>query len=81
MSELEKLTPGEKRFGTIAIEKGFITKEHLIEALRTQVEEEVDQGSHRFIGSILVEMKAMNAKQLGAVFLELGLGGGEGKEQ
>ena len=79
MNFMEKLTPGEKRFGMIAIEKGFITKEQLIDALRKQVEEEVEQGAHRFIGSILIENKAMNAKQLGAVCLELGLGLGEGK--
>ena len=62
--------------------RGFETtsKEQLIEALKTQVEEEVEQGAHRFIGSILVEMKAMDSKQLGAVFLELGLKGGEGRE-
>ena len=79
MNLLEKLTPGEKRFGTIAIEKGFITKEQLIDALRTQVEEEVEQGAHRFIGSILIEKKAINAKQLGTVCLVLGLGLGQGK--
>jgi len=37
----EKLTPVEKRFGMIAIEKGYITKEQLTEALRTQVEDGV----------------------------------------
>jgi hypothetical protein len=79
MNLLERLTPGEKRFGTIAIEKGFITKEQLIDALRTQVEEEVEQGAHRFIGSILIEKKAINAEQLGTVCLELGLGLGQGK--
>ena len=78
MSLMEKLTPGEKRFGTVAIEKGFITKEQLIDALRTQVEEEVEQGAHRFIGSILVEKEAINAKQLGTVFMALGLGLGQG---
>jgi len=79
MDALEKLTPGEKRFGAIAIEKGFITKEQLIDALSTQVEEEVEQGAHRFIGSILIEKKAINAQQLGAVCMELGLGLGQGQ--
>ena len=80
MNLLEKLAPGDKRFGTIAIEKGFITKGQLIDALKTQIEEELEQGAHRFIDSILIEKKAINAKQLGTVCLDLGLRLGQGKD-
>ena len=33
----------KKRFGTIAFEKGFVTKEQLAEALKTQVMEELEK--------------------------------------
>ena len=43
----------DRKFGTIAISKGFITKEQLIEGLTKQVEEDLTEGKHRPIGAIL----------------------------
>ena len=43
----------DKKFGTIAIAKGFITKEQLIDGLKKQVEENLSEGRHRRIGAIL----------------------------
>jgi hypothetical protein len=43
----------DRKFGTIAISKGFITKEQLIEGLTRQVEEDLAEGKHRPIGVIL----------------------------
>jgi len=43
----------DKKFGTIAISKGFITKDQLIEGLARQVEEDLAEGKHRPIGAIL----------------------------
>jgi hypothetical protein len=43
----------DKKFGTIAISKGFITKDQLIEGLAKQVEEDLAEGKHRPIGAIL----------------------------
>ncbi|MBN1104677.1 MAG: hypothetical protein JXL84_14765 [Deltaproteobacteria bacterium] len=60
----EKEAPQEKRFGMIAIEKGFITKEQLADGLREQVDEEVERGTHSFIGAILLAKKAIDAQQL-----------------
>ena len=40
----------DKRFGVIAVEKRFITKEQLFEALRVQVEEDLSGKSHTLIG-------------------------------
>lgn len=54
----------EKQFGIIAIEKGFITSDMLIEALKTQVEEEVDFRTHRLIGEILMEKDYLTAMQI-----------------
>jgi hypothetical protein len=53
----------EKRFGLIAIEKGYITPHDLIEALRVQVEEEAEKGIHRLIGEILVSQGKMTDTQ------------------
>lgn len=57
----------EKRFGLIAIGKGFITMEQLIEAMKTQVCEDIDKKNHRLIGQILVEMGSMTLLQIGEV--------------
>ena len=73
MNMSKKPTPVEKRFGMIAIEKGYITKEQLIDALREQVEEEVERGTHRFIGAILVEKKVIDLEQLKTVISALGV--------
>jgi hypothetical protein len=43
----------DKKFGTVAIAKGFITKDQLIEGLAKQVEEDLAEGKHRPIGAIL----------------------------
>ena len=39
--EFEQLPAYEKRFGNIAIEKGFITPQQLIEALNIQITGEI----------------------------------------
>ena len=54
----------QKRFGQNAIEKEFITKEQLIEALSYQVKENVEAGLHRKIGAILFEMEYLDAVQV-----------------
>jgi hypothetical protein len=54
----------EKQFGIIAIEKGFITPEMLIEGLKIQVEEEVEFHTHRLIGEILMEKDYITAMQI-----------------
>ena len=54
----------EKRFGLIAIEKGYITPDDLIEALRTQVKDDIGQGKHQRIGEILVSKGKMTDAQV-----------------
>jgi hypothetical protein len=54
----------EKQFGIIAIEKGFVTSDMLVEALKIQVEEEVYYHSHRLIGEILMEKDYLTAIQI-----------------
>ncbi|MFC1532738.1 hypothetical protein ACFL7M_05155 [Thermodesulfobacteriota bacterium] len=54
----------EKRFGVIALGKGFITLAQLIEAMKTQVTEDMEKGKHRLIGQILIENNVMNTSQV-----------------
>jgi hypothetical protein len=53
----------DKKFGTIAIAKGFITKEQLIDGLTKQVEENLSEGKHRRIGAILHSMGYLPKEQ------------------
>lgn len=54
----------EKRFGLIAIKKGYITPDDLIEALRIQVQSDIGQGKHQRIGEILVTEGKMTDAQV-----------------
>ena len=62
---------GEKRFGTIAMEKGFITHAQLIEALKIQINEEVTTGKRTPIGRILFNQSFITFSQLTEVVLSL----------
>jgi hypothetical protein len=46
----------EQRFGDIAVSKGFIKLDHLIQAMTKQVKEETKKGEHRLVGEILIEL-------------------------
>ena len=62
----------EKRFGLTAIEKGFITLDQLIEALKIQIKEDLDDlTTHRLLGEILTELGFMNTKQIDEVVEEV----------
>ncbi len=61
-----------KRFGVIAIEKGFITAEQLIHAIEDQIRDEIGQERHRLIGKILCEKGYMTKPQCDEVLMELG---------
>ena len=54
----------EKRFGVIAVEKGFISPGQLFDALKTQVQDDIERGAHRLIGEILCERNAMTFEQV-----------------
>jgi len=62
----------EKRFGVLAIEKGFITADQVIEALRIQVWEDIEKGGHRLIGRILLEKGQITLLQIEEVLKALG---------
>ncbi len=54
----------EKRFGAVAIEKGFISMDQLLEGLEIQMDEDVEHGKCRVIGAILVGKGYMNLSEM-----------------
>jgi hypothetical protein len=71
VKKLGKIAQYDKRFGLIAIEKGFITDDDLIKALIIQVKEENENGRHRLIGEILLDMDVMSDRQIEEVLMEI----------
>ena len=61
----------KKRYGNIAIEKGFITPHQLIEALNHQVMKEIKDGEHYLIGVILFDLGYITLEQDSEVLAEL----------
>ena len=60
-----------KRFGTVAIEKGYITKEELLEAMMVQIESDLDKTEPKLIGSILHDLHYMTEQQIDEVLESL----------
>ncbi|MFH1487696.1 MAG: hypothetical protein ABII06_02225 [Pseudomonadota bacterium] len=56
-----------QRFGMIAVEKGFVSKDHVIEAIMVQATENHREGKHRLIGKILMENGLLSPSQLSEV--------------
>lgn len=63
----------DKRFGSVAIDKGFITLEHLIEAMKIQILENLDSSDHRLIGQILWEKGYITTEQINEVLKTMGI--------
>ena len=61
----------DKRFGVIAVEKGFITKEQLFEAMKIQVEEDVSGKPHTLIGIILIKLGYLTKEEADHVLFEM----------
>jgi len=66
----EAITHYEKQFGLIAIRKGFITKEDLLDALSIQIQEDLDLEPHRQVGTILMSLGKMDPGQIEEVVKE-----------
>ena len=63
----------DKRFGMLAIKKGYIAFEQAYEALVTQVTEELEEARRRPIGEILFEKGYMTTTQVDGVLKSMGL--------
>jgi len=57
----------DKRFGVIAVEKGFITPEQLVDALKVQIIEDLEYTDHRLVGEILMEKEHITEAQINEV--------------
>jgi hypothetical protein len=56
-----------KRFGTIAVEKGFITAEQLYEAVEIQILEDLKGLKRRYIGQVLIGLGYTTTTQVDKV--------------
>jgi hypothetical protein len=56
-----------RRFGQVAVERGYVTPEQLKEALADQVDDDLSERRHRLLGEILFEKNWMTANQVVAV--------------
>ena len=54
----------EKLFGIISMEKGFITRDDLINSLIIQTKEYAEHGKQRFIREIFLDQNIMSIKQI-----------------
>ncbi len=63
----------DKRFGAVAIDKGFITLENLIEAIEIQILENMEGPDHRLIGQILWEKGYIKTEQINKVLESMGI--------
>jgi hypothetical protein len=61
----------DKRFGVIAVEKGFINNEQLFDAMKIQVEEDLEGKTHTLIGVILVRLGYLTHEQTEEILLEM----------
>jgi len=59
------------RFGSIAVKKGFIKSEQLIEVLSIQATENVEDNKHRIIGTILREKEYLSIEQIDEILKEM----------
>ena len=61
------------RFGVVAIKRGFISQEQLLEALKVQLAEDLKGIQHRLIGQILQAKNYLTVNQTDEVLMEMGL--------
>lgn len=60
-----------RRFGSLAVSKGFISIEQFTKALEIQARAELEGTDHRLIGEILVDLEYMTAFQVNEVLEDL----------
>lgn len=61
----------EKRFGTTAVEMGFIIPDQLVEAMRLQIEYDITETKHKLIGEYLVELGYMEQSEVEKVLKKM----------
>ena len=66
-----KIEKSQIHFGMVAIEKGFVTADQVLRVLDKQIEEDSSKGSHKWIGTLLLEEGAITSVQLEEVLQTL----------
>ena len=61
------------RFGSIAINKGYVTLRQVQNALAEQVDDYIKGRSHRIIGEILLENCLITEEQIESILDEMGV--------
>jgi hypothetical protein len=61
----------DKRFGVIAVEKGFISKDQLYEAIKIQIDEDLLSMPHRLIGRILIRLGYLTDAQAQEILVDM----------
>ncbi len=63
--------PMEIRFGWVAIKKGYVTPQQVVDALVIQANENFTTGKHTRIGEILLELGLLNRSQIDEILQSL----------
>jgi hypothetical protein len=63
----------DKRFGTIAVELGIISKRQLLVAMEIQIEDDLAGKDHLLLGQILMDGGIISRDQLQTVLTEMGI--------
>jgi hypothetical protein len=61
----------DRRFGAIAVEKGFITSHQLLDALEIQTKEDLVGRNHRLIGKILSDKGFVTPPQIKEILVSM----------
>ncbi len=61
------------RFGSIAYQRGYLTKEQIQEALAEQVEDNISRKPHRLLGTIFREKGWLTEEQEKSILADMGM--------
>ncbi len=67
----EGLISSNKRFGQVAVRKGYVSKEDVLKALDIQLDENLHTGKHRLIGRILLEQGLLTPGEVEDILRDL----------
>ena len=71
VSQHREIVSYERGFGSIAVERGFITPVDLFQVLAVQVHEDMRFGTHRLMGEILLDKDIMSPQQIEEVVTDV----------
>ena len=63
----------EMRFGDVAVEKVFVSKEQVDEALRIQIKDDSEGKGHRVIGAILKQLGYITHREINEILDHMGI--------